>query len=111
LDIADKFITLASGSTPGGSGPSDGGFVVAQDAVGSIQVGEALGLNISAAGNGRWGITGSFSNNAGAIVPLDYMVTVRTSTIAPTADPVYGGSAGYGNMHVDTDDGDIYIYA
>jgi hypothetical protein len=112
LDIADKFITLASGSTPGGSGPSDGGFVVAQDAVGSIQVGEALGLNISAAGNGRWGITGSFSNNAGAIVPLDYMVTTRASATAPSAVPVYGGSTdGYGNMHVDTNLGDIYIYA
>ena len=113
LDIADKFITLASGSTPGGSGPSDGGFVIAQDAVGSTQVGEALGLNISAAGNGRWGITGSFSNNAGAIVPLDYLVTTRATATAPgTTAPVYGGSTdGYGNMHVDTNLGDIYIYA
>ena len=113
LDIADKFITLASGSTPGGSGPSDGGFVIAQSAVGSTQVGEALGLNISAAGNGRWGITGSFSNNAGAIVPLDYLVTTRATAAAPgTTAPVYGGSTdGYGNMHVDTNLGDIYIYA
>ena len=113
LDIADKFITLASGSTPGGSGPSDGGFVVAQDAVGSKQVGEALGLNISAAGNGRWGITGSFSNNAGSIVPLDYLVTTRATATSPgTTAPVYGGSTdGYGNMHVDTNLGDIYIYA
>ena len=113
LDIADKFITLASGSTPGGSGPSDGGFVIAQDAVGSTQVGEALGLNISAAGNGRWGITGSFSNNAGAIVPLDYLVAVRATVTSPgTTAPVYGGSTdGYGNMHVDTNLGDIYIYA
>ena len=107
LDIADKFITLSSGSTTA----TDGGIIVAQGAVGSTQFGEAFGFNATAGGDGRWGITGSLDNDSGAIVPLDYMVTVRTSTIAPTADPVYGGSAGYGNMHVDTDDGDIYIYA
>ena len=107
LDIADKFITLSSGSTTA----TDGGIIVAQGALGATQFGEAFGFNAQAGGNGRWGITGSLDNDAGAIVALDQMVTVRTSTVAPVAVPVYGGTSGYGNMHVDTNDGDIYIYA
>ena len=107
LDIADKFITLASGSTTS----TDGGIIVAQQASGATQIGEAFGFNDAAGGVGRWGVTSSLSNSSGAIVPLDYMVTVRTSTAVPVAAPKFGGATGYGNMHVDTDDGDIYIYA
>ena len=107
LDIADRFITLASGSTSS----TDGGIIVAQQASGATQIGEGFGFNDAAGGAGRWGITSSLSNNTGAIVPLDYMVTVRTSTAAASANPVFGGTSGYGNMHVDTNLGDIYIYA
>lgn len=107
MDIADKFITLASGSTTS----TDGGIIVAQQASGATQIGEAFGFNDAAGGVGRWGVTSSLSNSSGAIVPLDYMVTVRTSTAVPSAAPKFGGATGYGNMHVDTDDGDIYIYA
>ena len=106
LDIADRFITLASGSTTA----TDGGIVVAQGAAGSTQYGEAFGFNASAGGDGRWGITGSLDNDSGAIVPLDYILTARSSTSAPSAAPVYGGTSGFGNMHVDTNNEDIYIY-
>ena len=106
LDIADKFITLSSGSTTA----TDGGIIVAQTAVGSAQFGEAFGFNAQAGGAGRWGITGSLSNDAGAIVALDQMVTARSSTAAPSAAPRYGGTSGYGNMHIDTNNEDIYIY-
>ena len=106
LDIADKFITLSSGSTTA----TDGGIIVAQTAVGSTQFGEAFGFNAQAGGAGRWGITGSLGNSAGAIVNLDQMVTARSSTAAPTTAPRYGGTSGYGNMHIDTNNEDIYIY-
>jgi len=106
LDIADKFITLSSGSTTA----TDGGIIVAQTAVGSAQFGEAFGFNAQAGGAGRWGITGSLSNDAGAIVALDQMVTARSSTAAPSSAPRYGGTSGYGNMHIDTNNEDIYIY-
>ena len=79
LDIADKFITLASGSTTSTDG---GGIIVAQQASGATQIGEAFGFNDAAGGVGRWGVTSSLSNSSGAIVPLDYMVTVRTSNTA-----------------------------
>ena len=46
------------------------------------------------------------------MVPDAYMGIVTFSTSAPTGNPQYGGANyGYGNIHVDTDDGDIYIYA
>tara|TARA_R110002050_G_scaffold157747_1_gene286399 strand:+ start:1213 stop:3126 length:1914 start_codon:yes stop_codon:yes gene_type:complete len=107
LDIADKFITLASGSTT----RLDGGIIIATGpAAGGTQVGEAFGFNAQAGGRGRWGITGSQNNSAGAIVSVDQMVTAGSSTSAPSAAPTYGGTSGFGNMHVDTNLGDIYIY-
>ena len=108
LDIADKFITLSSGSTSA----TDGGIIVAQDASGTTQVGEGYGFDASAK---RWGVTSSLDNDSGAIVPLDYMVTARKSNTggsAPSAAPIFGSSAaGYGNIHVDSSTEDIYIYA
>ena len=108
LDIADKFITLASGSTT----TTDGGIIVAQTATGGTQTGEGYGFDGSAK---RWGVTSSLDNDSGAIVPLDYMVTARATNLGgsvPSAAPIFGGSStGYGNIHVDTSNEDIYIYA
>jgi len=108
LDIADKFITLASGSTS----TTDGGIIVAQAASGGTQTGEGYGFDGSAK---RWGVTSSLDNDSGAIVPLDYMVTARSSNTggsAPSVAPIFGGSStGYGNIHVDSSTEDIYIYA
>ena len=108
LDIADKFITLSSGSTSAG----DGGIIVAQalSGGGPTQLGEGFGYNATAGTKGRWGVTGSLDNDSGAIVPLDYMVTTTISAIAPSGDPAYGGTSGYGNLHVDTATGTPYIY-
>jgi len=108
LDIADKFITLSSGSTSA----TDGGIIVAQSQNAGTQVGEGYGFDGSAK---RWGVTSSLDNDSGAIVPLDYMVTARSTNLggsAPSAAPIFGGaSAGYGNIHVDSSTEDIYIYA
>ena len=108
LDIADKFITLSSGSTT----PTDGGIIVAQAASGGTQTGEGYGFDASVK---RWGVTSSLDNDSGAIVPLDYMVTARSSNLGgsiPSAAPIFGGSSGgYGNIHVDSSTEDIYIYA
>ena len=108
MDIADKFITLASGSTT----TTDGGIIVAQTATGGTQTGEGYGFDGSAK---RWGVSSSLDNDSGAIVPLDYMVTARATNLGgsvPSAAPIFGGSStGYGNIHVDTSNEDIYIYA
>jgi hypothetical protein len=40
------------------------------------------------------------------------MVTAVTTAGAPAAAPTYGGATtGYGNIHVNSVNGDIYIYA
>ena len=108
LDIADKFITLSSGSTSAG----DGGIIVAQalSGGGPTQLGEGFGYNATAGTKGRWGVTGSLDNDSGAIVPLDYMVTTTISATSPSAAPSYGGTSGYGNLHVDTATNTPYIY-
>jgi hypothetical protein len=102
LEVADRFILFASGSNTAG----DGGIVVQQD----IQnVGELFGYENSI---NRWGFTSSFNASSPSFTAAAYITTTETSTAVPSAAPLYGGSSnGYGNIHVKTDTGDIYIYA
>ena len=105
LNVKDRFISLASGSTAGG----DGGIVVNQ-ALGNVPSGSAFGYEAGTAD--RWAVQANFVPTGSAMVPDAYMGIVTFSTSAPTGNPQYGGANyGYGNIHVDTDDGDIYIYA
>ena len=108
LDIADQFITLASGSTSA----TDGGIVIAQSQNAGTQVGEGFGYDSSLGGQGRWGVTSSLDNDTSTIIPKHFMVTATSSAGAPSADPVYGGSTkGYGNIYVNSSTQDIYIYS
>lgn len=105
LNVKDRFISLASGSAAGG----DGGIVVNQ-ALGNVPSGSAFGYEAGTAD--RWAVQANFVPTGSAMVPDAYMGIVTFSTSAPTGNPQYGGANyGYGNIHVDTDDGDIYIYA
>ena len=105
LNVKDRFISLASGSAAGG----DGGIVVNQ-ALGNVPSGSAFGYEAGTAD--RWAVQANFVPTGSAMVPDAYMGIVTFSTNAPTGNPQYGGANyGYGNIHVDTDDGDIYIYA
>jgi hypothetical protein len=115
LLVEDRFIILASGSIA--SSPQDSGIVV-QTTTGSsgIGSGSALFLNgtgVLTDGTSRWGLAQNIPHNATSVTPTDYMVTVSSSTAAPsnTLPPTYGSaSAGYGNMHINTTDGEIWIY-
>ena len=105
LNVKDRFISLASGSAAGG----DGGIVVNQ-ALGNVPSGSAFGYEAGTAD--RWAVQANFVPTGSVMVPDAYMGIVTFSTNAPTGNPQYGGANyGYGNIHVDTDDGDIYIYA
>ena len=48
-----------------------------------------------------------------SIAPDSYAVSARQAAGVPhAAAPTYGGSSvGYGNVHVDSGNGDIYIYS
>lgn len=103
LAVEDQFILLASGSV----GNIDGGIIV-QNAAAS---GEAFYWEASG-GNGRWGVASSVAPTATTVTVSEYMVSAKTAAGAPASDPTYGGSAtGYGNIYVNSSNGDIYIYS
>jgi len=104
LLVADRFVLFASGSVA----PGDGGIVVQQ---GTQGIGELFGYDSSAT---RWGFTSSFNAGDSGFTPVVYVGAVQTGIgqTAASAAPIYGGSAaGYGTIHVDTDDSEIWIYA
>lgn len=109
LLIADKFALLASGSTS----LTDGGIII-QNAAGGI--GTAFYLEAGTAGStgtyGRFAVTSSLAANASSANIDEFIVTVKSSTGIPSIDPTYGGStSGYGNMYINSSNGDIFIYS
>lgn len=103
LAVEDQFILLASGSV----GNIDGGIIVQNAAA----TGEAFYWEASG-GNGRWGVASSVAPTATTVTVSEYMVSAKTAAGAPSTAPTYGGAtSGYGNLYVNSSNGDIYIYA
>jgi hypothetical protein len=102
LEVADRFVLFASGST----GVTDGGIVVQQ---GTQNVGELYGYD---SGANRWAFTSSFTANQSSFTPAAYITTTEFAAANPSAAPTYGSSSfGFGNIHVNSLTGDIFIYA
>ena len=105
LNVSDQFILLASGST----GTKDGGIIVQS---GSNGIGTALYFD---ANSDRWAVNPSNTVNWNdtSLTPKQYVVSVSASADAPPATPSDFGvtSEYYGMMHVNTGNGDIYIYS
>ena len=105
LRVADRFIYASSGSTSG-----DGGLIVGTGANG---IGTAFGYDDS---QKRWGLTkeDDTAHDATAITPRQFVVSVSGSATAPSTNPHdFGTAAGdrIGMMHVNTDNGEIWIYS
>ena len=104
LNVEDKMIVLASGSTS----EADSGLIVQSTAT----AGHGFGYDASL---GRWIVeSGSLINATawGAKGATEYVAIVSASAAAPSAAPFYGGtSTGHGNFAVDTAKGDLWIYA
>jgi hypothetical protein len=99
LEVADRFILMASGSNTTG----DGGIVVQQD---TQNIGELFGWD---SGASRWGVTGSFTANNASYTPDAFMAAaVIGAGVDPTAAPSRYQVAG--NIFVGTDEG-IWIYS
>ena len=99
LDVADRWIRMASGS----NAPGDGGIAVQQS--GSLDA-EAFGWDAEAS---RWGVTGSFDAAQSAMLPDAYMASVvEGAANDPTA--VVGKYTKKGNIFVAANQ-DIYIYS
>ena len=102
--IEDQFILLASGSTS----TVDAGIIVQNAA----NAGEAFYWENNPGSVGRWAIASNIAPTATTVTAAEYMVTAITTAGAPASAPTYGGSTtGYGNIHVNSSNGDIYIYA
>lgn len=99
LEIADRFILMASGSTTTG----DGGIVVQQA---TQNVGELFGWD---AATSRWALTGSFTANQSAFTPEAYMAAVVTA--AGTTPSVISKYTAVGNMYISSGDESIWIYS
>ena len=97
LDVADRFIRLASGSTSNG----DGGIAIQQTSATNT---ELFGYDYNA---NRWGVTSSFDPGAGSgFTPKSFMAAVANNNSI-------SGSATFqaaGNIYIDGG-GEIYIYS
>ena len=99
LDVADRFIRMASGSDANG----DGGIVVQQT---SATNGEAFAYDSALT---RWGVTGSFDPAGNTIAPDAFMgIIVEGAANDPTA--VVAKYTKKGNIFV-ANNQDIYIYS
>ena len=109
LLVADKFVLLASGS----STLTDGGIIVAYNTGGS---GSALYLEAGTASStgtyGRFAVAYDVPSGVSAATADEYVVTSKTAAGLPSAAPTWGGSTtGYGNVYVNSSNGDIFIYS
>jgi len=107
LDVKDRFIRMASGSTTAG----DGGFAVQQ--TGPL---DAEGFGYDSALQ-RWGVTSSFDASQNALAPVAFMpVAINGTDNVPTSNQV-ANETRYkkaGNIYIDTDatmeEGGVWIY-
>ena len=106
LTIKDKFILINSGSTA----LADSGWVTQYNAAGS---GSAFYLEAGSTGTyGRFAVVYDVIGTSTALTVDEFVVSAKTSAVAPTAAPTWGGSSnGYGNIHVDSVTGNIFIYS
>jgi len=99
LEVADRFILMASGSNTTG----DGGIVVQQA---TQNIGEAFAWD---SGVSRWGVTGSFTANNASYTPDAFMAAVTTA--AGTSPAPAARYNAVGNIYVSSGDESIWIYS
>jgi hypothetical protein len=99
LEVADRFVLLASGSNTTG----DGGIAIQQ---GTQNIGELFGWD---SGVSRWGVTGSFTADQTSYTPDAFMAAVVTAAgTTPTPATRYNA---VGNIYVSSGDESIWIYS
>jgi len=103
LNVSDKVIVLSSGSTNANAG----GFIVMQN--NTAQTGQAFGYDNATSG-GRWGFKAGQADNATLVIDK-FVATVQVAASAPgNTAPSYGGTSGQGQIAIDTNGEDMYIY-
>jgi hypothetical protein len=103
LQVADRFILMASGSNTAG----DGGIVIQQ---GTQNIGEVFGFDSSTT---RFGLTGSFDASATAFIPDAFMAAI-INTAGNDPNGANAPDSRYqkkGNLYVASNSEDIWIYS
>jgi hypothetical protein len=103
LQVADRFILMASGSNTAG----DGGIVIQQ---GTQNIGEVFGFDSATT---RFGLTGSFNASDTAFTPDAFMAAV-VNTAGNDPNGANAPDTRYekkGNLYVANDSEDIWIYS
>ena len=103
LQIDDNFILLNKNQS--GTPSEDAGI--------GIQRGSSANANLFwEEGIDRWSLSQEDIDSGAVGTPNAYLTSVSSSNVAPdqSTGPVYGGTSGYGNMHIDINDGEIWIY-
>lgn len=106
LTVKDKFILINSGS----STLADSGWVTQYNAAGS---GSAFYLEASSTGTyGRFAMAYDVIGTATAVAADEYVVSAKSAAGVPAAAPTWGGSSnGFGNIYINSSNGDIYMYS
>jgi hypothetical protein len=106
LNIRDKFILINSGS----STLADSGWITQYNTAGS---GSAFYLEAGSTGTyGRFAMAYDVIGTSTAVSADEYVVSAKSAAGAPAAAPTWGGSGnGFGNVYVNSSNGDIYMYS
>ena len=106
LTVKDKFILINSGSTT----LADSGWITQYNAAGS---GSAFYLEAGSTGTyGRFAMAYDVIGTSTAVSADEYVVSAKSAAGVPAAAPTWGGSGnGFGNVYVNSSNGDIYMYS
>jgi len=96
--VEDQFMFLGTGS----AGTNKDIGIIAQSGSTDLS-GSALYHDTNSE---RWSVEKNVGHNVTAITPLQFVTTVKTDTVNPSSE---SGSYGAGEMHVNTDSGEIWI--
>lgn len=100
LQVADRFILMASGSSTAG----DGGIVIQQ---GTQDVGELFGFDANLT---RWAVTSSFDASTSTFVPDAFMATIVEGAANQSASSAPTRYQAKGNIFVSAN-ADIFMYS
>jgi hypothetical protein len=106
LNIRDKFILINSGS----STLADSGWITQYNTAGS---GSAFYLEAGSTGTyGRFAVAYDAIGTSTALIADEFVVTAKSAAGIPSADPTWGSTGnGFGNVYVNSSNGDIYMYS
>ena len=106
LLVKDPFILINSGS----ANLTDSGIISQYNSSGE---GSAIYIEATDTGTyGRWAVAYGVQQGFVSVTADEYMVTAKKASGTPPATPTWGGTTnGFGNIYVNSDNGEIFIYS